>query len=105
MKKPTDLFGLESESATERDGFLSSRSEWHAVAIGAGVGFVSALNTGKDGAWLLLILAGLALGARQLDIGPLGGLSREPHYGLAAAVIAFLLTSFFVVPMLPRAVF
>jgi hypothetical protein len=99
-----DFLGLGSESDTERDGPLSSYREWHSLLIGAGVGFVSALNTGKDGAWLLLLLTGFAYGAKKIDIGPLADLRREPQYALIAAVLAFLATSFLVVPYLPEAI-
>jgi uncharacterized membrane protein YphA (DoxX/SURF4 family) len=100
----TDMLGLGDESATARDGLLSSRAEWHALTIGAGIGFVSGLQP-KHGAWLLLILTAVAVGTHRLDAGALGDLNREPHYGLGAAVIAFLATSFLVVPALPRAAF
>jgi hypothetical protein len=99
-----DFLGLGSESDTNRDGPLSSYREWHSFALGIGIGFISALNTGKDGAWLLLLLAGFAYGAKKIDIGPLADLRKEPQYALIAATLAFLVTSFLVVPYLPEAI-
>jgi hypothetical protein len=100
-----DLLGLGSESDTNRDGPLSSYREWHSFALGGTIGFISALNVGfEKGAWLLLIFAGLAYSVQRMDTGPLADLRKEPQYALVAATLAFLATSFLVIPYLPDAI-
>jgi hypothetical protein len=100
-----DFLGLGSESETSRDGPLSSYREWHSLLIGLGVGFVAALNSPKDSAWLLLLLVGFAYGARKVDVGALRHIRKEPQYALTAALISFLITAFVIVPRLPSGLF
>jgi hypothetical protein len=100
-----DLLGLGSESDTSRDGPLSSYREWHSLLIGAGVGFVAALNSPKDSAWILLLLVGFAYGARKIDVSALKHIRKEPQYALTAALLSFLVTAFLIIPHLPRGVF
>jgi uncharacterized membrane protein YjjP (DUF1212 family) len=97
--------GAGSEDETPRYGMLSSRAEWHAFLIGISIGFISALSGGKDAAWMLIILAGIALGTKEVDIGHLKHIKQEPMYALVGAVISFLLTAFAVIPHLPGGIF
>ena len=93
------------EDETPRYGILSSRAEWHSILIGISVGFITALSGGKDAAWMLIILAGIALGTKEVDIGHLKHIKQEPMYALVGAVIAFLLTAFAIIPHLPGGIF
>lgn len=99
-----DILGLGTEEETERNGLLSSRKEWHSLSVGSFVGLVAGLNGGKDGAWIMVLLAGVALGAQKIDVGHLADVRREPAYALSAAVIGFLVTVFIIIPNLPAAV-
>jgi len=94
-----------SEDETTRYGVLSSRAEWHSFLIGISIGFISALSGGKDAAWMLIILAGIALGFKEVNIGHLKHIKKEPMYALVGAVISFLLTAFAVIPHLPGGIF
>jgi uncharacterized membrane protein YjjP (DUF1212 family) len=97
--------GAGEEHETPRYGMLSSRKEWHSFLIGISIGFISALSGGKDAAWMLIILAGIALGSKEVNIGHLKHIKREPMYALVGAVIAFLLTAFAIIPHLPGGIF
>jgi uncharacterized membrane protein YjjP (DUF1212 family) len=97
--------GAGEEHETPRYGILSSRKEWHSFLIGISVGFITALSGGKDAAWMLIILAGIALGSKEVNIGHLKHIKREPVYALVGAVIAFLLTAFAIIPHLPGGIF
>jgi uncharacterized membrane protein YjjP (DUF1212 family) len=100
-----EWLGAGEEHETPRYGTLSSRAEWHAFLIGISIGFISALSGGKDAAWMLIILAGIALGTKEVDIGHLKHIKQEPMYALVGAVISFLLTAFAVIPHLPGGIF
>lgn len=93
--------GAGSEDETPRYGVLSSRAEWHSFGIGLSVGFITALTGGKDAAWLFIILAGIAFGTAEVNIGHLKHVQKEPYYALVGSMIGFLLTAFVVVPHLP----
>jgi hypothetical protein len=101
---PSKWLGAGPESETPEDGLLSSRAEWHSLLVGASVGVITALAGGKDAAWLFIILAGIAVGGKEANVGHLEHVSREPVYALVAAVGAFLLTTFVLVPRLPGGV-
>jgi len=92
--------GSGSESETPRHGILSSRAEWHSLLIGASVGFIVALVGGKDAAWLFVIFSGIALGTKEVEVGHLEHVSKEPVYALASSVAMFLLSSFLIIPNL-----
>ena len=93
--------GAGSEAETPRYGFLSSRAEWHSLGIGLSVGFITALSGGKDAAWLFIVLAGIAFGTAEVNIGHLKHVKREPYYALVGSVSAFLFTAFLIIPRLP----
>ena len=97
-------FGAGDEDETPRYGFLSSRAEWHSFGIGLSVGFITAITGGKDAAWLFIILAGIAFGTAEVNVGHLKHVQKEPYYALVASMIGFLLTAFVVVPALPAGV-
>ncbi|WP_143421026.1 hypothetical protein [Halorubrum halodurans] len=96
--------GAGSEDETPRYGILSSRAEWHAFAIGLSVGFTTALTGGKDAAWLFIILAGIAFGTAEVEVGHLKHVQKEPYYALVASMVGFLLTAFVIIPRLPAGV-
>ena len=93
--------GAGSEDETPRHGFLSSRAEWHSFGIGLSVGFIVAFTGGKDAAWLFLVLAGIALGVAETNVGQLKHVQSEPYYALVASVLAFLLSTFLIIPNIP----
>lgn len=73
------------ESDTERDGILSTLTEWHALIIGAAVG-VAYLVTGS--VELLALFTFGALGYKLgSDKGWLREIQREPHYALGACYL------------------
>jgi len=94
-----------SEDETPRYGTLSSRAEWHAFLIGISIGFIAALSGGKDSAWMLIALAGIALGIKEVNIGHLKHIQKEPMYALIAAVFSFLASVFVVIPRIPEVAF
>ncbi|TQQ81839.1 hypothetical protein [Halonotius roseus] len=96
-----EWFGAGSEAETPRDGFLSSRAEWHSLGIGLSIGFIVALAGGKEAAWLFVVLAGIALGVSKVSVGQLKHVQKEPYYALVASVASFLLTAFLVIPNIP----
>jgi len=96
-----EWLGAGSEAETPRYGVLSARAEWHSILIGISIGFITALSGGKDAAWMLIILAGIALGAKEVNIGHLKHIQKEPAYALVGAVLTFLLTAFLIIPHLP----
>lgn len=89
------------EDETPRHGILSSRAEWHALLIGSSIGFIISLVGGKDAAWLFIILSGIALGTKKVEVGHLNHVSKEPVYALVAAVASFLIGAFLIIPNLP----
>jgi len=97
--------GAGSEDETPREGTLSSRKEWHSFLIGVSIGFISALTGGKDAAWMFIILAGIALGGKKVNVGHLKHIKHEPMYALFGSVIAFLTTAFIIIPHLPGGIF
>lgn len=88
------------EDETEYNGFLSSKSEKHAM-LGLAIGFITALAGGKDAAWMLIVFGGIALGEREVSVGQLEDVQKEPGYALVSATLAFLITAFIIVPRLP----
>lgn len=87
-----DFLGAGKEEETSRNGFLSSRSEWHSIGIGICTGIIAAISGGEDGAWMLIILTGIALGVREVDVGHLKDVQDEPAYALAGCIVAYLLS-------------
>jgi len=95
-----------SERATERDGLLSYAGEWHAVALGGGLGVYAALTQDPQ---LMVALLGLSLGLgsagearRQLrkalskiggdgESSGLGQVVREPWYSAGAGLAGWLI--------------
>lgn len=74
------------ESETERDGFLSTRREIHAAAIGLVVGIVVVMTS----AWeLAALFVFVALGAKLDGLRSAGILEirREPWYALGAFLV------------------
>lgn len=96
--------GAGSEKDTPRYGFLSSRAEWHSLGIGLAVGFITALNGGKDAAWLFIVLSGITFGTAEVNIGQLKHVQKEPYYALVSSLLMFLVTAFVIVPNLPGGV-
>jgi len=96
-----DYLGGDSEEETPRDGLLSSRPEWHGAGIGAFCGLLVGLNGAKDGAWIMVLLAGLAFGTRKAQVGQLEDVNKEPAYALGAATLMFLVTVFVILPRIP----
>lgn len=94
-----------SENETPRYGTLSSRAEWHAFLIGISIGFIAALSGGKDAAWMLGVIAAIALGVKKVNVGHLKHIQKEPMYALVAAVVSFLLSVFVVIPRIPEVAF
>lgn len=81
--------------------FANTTSEKHAIGIGGFVGFAGGLAGGKDAAWMFVILAAIAIGGREVDIGHLKDVKNEPAYALVASVVVFLVTVFVIIPRLP----
>lgn len=81
--------------------FADTPREKHAIGIGAFVGFAVALVGGKDAAWMFVMLAAIAIGGREVNVGHLEDVKNEPAYALAAALVMFLVTVFVVMPRLP----
>jgi hypothetical protein len=78
-----------------------SKAEFQSLILGATVGFVTALSGGKDAAWMFIILTGVALGGKKVDVGVLENVQKEPLYALTTSVLAFIITAFLIVPRLP----
>ncbi|MEF8808926.1 hypothetical protein [Natronomonas sp.] len=81
----------DSESDTERKGYLSWRGEWHAAAWGFSVAFVAAV-TGH--AWILLVGVGWVFTRAKDEPGFLpfpGQFKKESLYLIAHAVPGYLL--------------
>lgn len=74
-----DPKAMSTESDTERDGFLSYTTEWHALIIGSATGLVSALTAAYELAALLVFAA---LGLKAADAKGLREVRREPWYAL-----------------------
>ncbi|WP_136689366.1 hypothetical protein [Halorhabdus amylolytica] len=79
-----------TEAATESNGFLSTRPEWHATVIGTAVGVVVAMT----GSWELAGLFVFAALGAKLGSKHLGDLRREPWYGLGAFLAAVTVTRY-----------
>jgi len=77
------------ESETERDGFLSTRGEIHASAIGLAVGVVVVMTASWELAALFVFVA---LGAKLGSLRSKGLLEvkREPWYALGAFLVPVL---------------
>jgi len=101
-RKLTDVFrawlSAKKESETAYNGFLSTKGEKHAIGIGIGVGATVSLVGGKDASWLLLGLANVAIGAREVSVGQLKDVQKEPAYAFFGAMIGFLVMEFIVKP-------
>lgn len=80
--------------------FADKRSEKHAIGIGASVGFIVGLRGGKDSAWMFIILASIALGAKEVNVGHLEDVQDEPGYALVSSVVMFIITVFVINPRL-----
>jgi hypothetical protein len=80
--------GAKREQDTDRDGFLSYHAESHAVAVGAGAGFVAVATdeTKLLGALLPAVTSGLR--AKDREFGRiLADVRQEPHYALGGLVL------------------
>jgi len=74
------------ESETERDGFLSTRREIHATAIGLAVGVVVVMtNSWELAALFVFVTLGAKLGSLQSR--GLLEVRREPWYALGAFLV------------------
>jgi len=85
----SDLLSTVSESETARDGFLSSRAELHAVAIGFLGGLLLAV-TGRIE--VAVLFGGVVFGARKVR-GHLLDARREAAYtalGFVLPLLAYL---------------
>ena len=91
-----------TEEDTERDGFLSYASEWHAAAIGAAAGLFGGLSLGSPieplgiGAMGAVVVVALGIkGAGRLkNKTAVRELDAEPWYGLGFMFLAFTIALF-----------
>lgn len=97
-----DILGLGTEEQTARNGVLSSFGEWHSITIGSTVGMIAGSSGGEAGLSLMLLLAGLAVGTRKLEIGQLQDVRKEPAYALGSSCITFLLAALVIAPLVPQ---
>lgn len=74
------------EFETQRDGFLSSLTEWHAAIVGLAVGVVVAMTGSWELAGLFVFATlGSKLGTRHLE-----DVRREPWYALGSFLVPVL---------------
>lgn len=85
--------GAVRESQSDRDGFLSYKSESHATGMGIAAGWFMA--TTGDTQLLSIVYAAAVYGHTQGETGQrlhvLKDIKREPHYALGGAVTGAIL--------------
>jgi hypothetical protein len=79
-----------TEAETERDGLLSYAGEWHALIIGGGAGFGSAVTGAPEAAGAVALAAlGLRAGKRLRGRGVLAEIRREPWYAIGGTALGY----------------
>lgn len=103
------VYSRQSESQTERDGFLSYAGEFHAITIGIAIGAYAAIS--KD-PLLVKAMFGLALGLGAMSgsqrrlrkalrktgapeklESAIGEVRREPWYSAGGTILSFIVTA------------
>jgi len=91
--------GAKSESATDRDGAFSYKSETHAAALGFGAGLVSALlvlfKMPEASPLPAVAVVAWALGIRKVPKSAdphVRDIAREPAYAVGAVALGFVVT-------------
>lgn len=84
-----------SESETARDGFLSSRPEWHAIAIGGFLGIVGGV-TFHPAVFVFAFVVVTGRGALRKRSNHLKDAAKESAYTGGAFTVMFALTHLFV---------
>lgn len=96
IRKRVKEAGAPTEDSTERNGFLSYKSETHATAVGisSGVAITATGNVQLAGMLLTLASAGIRGTKVEQKSRVARDIYREPHYAIAGLAAGWLVGKF-----------
>ena len=91
-----DIFDPTTREQGDWQGALSTLAEWHALAIGLGIGVVAAAVARPE---LMTAVALIAVGEAEAQGNQLKDVSKEPAYAIAGLAIGYLVVGFVLNPL------